>query len=165
MELSFSHTYFIIAKGFWNFVFAWTDSMIVLNWIVGNPCRFKTYVGNRISCIVDLIPPNRWHHIEGSQNPADCASRGLLPSELLTHDLWWNGPSWLKLGIQGWPIPGSLPPNEPSVEAEEICSHLAVVPDTVIPIDQFSSFTRLTRVTAWMKRFLYNCQASKKGLS
>lgn len=24
----------------------------------------------------------------------------LLPSELLTHDLWWNGPSWLQLGIQ-----------------------------------------------------------------
>ena len=51
-------------------------------------------------------------------NPADCASHGLLPSELLTHDLWWNGPSWLKLGIQHQPIPDSLPPNEPSVEAK-----------------------------------------------
>ena len=146
-------------------VFAWMDSTIVLNWIVGNPRRLKTYVGNRVSYIVDLVPPNRWYHVEGSQNPADCASRGLLPSELLTHDLWWNGPSWLKLGIQSWPIPDSLPPNEPSVEAEEMCSHLAIVSDPVIPIDRFSSFTRLTRVTAWMKRFLYNCRASKRGLS
>ena len=84
-------------------VFAWTDSTIVLNRRVGNPRRFKTYVGNRVSYIVDLIPPSHWHHVEGSQNPADCASRSLLPSELLTHDLWWNGPSWLKLGIQDWP--------------------------------------------------------------
>ncbi len=37
-------------------MFAWTDSTIVLNWIVGNLHRFKTYVGNRISCIVDLTP-------------------------------------------------------------------------------------------------------------
>ena len=29
------------------------------------------------------------------ENPADCASRGLFPSELLAHDLWWNGPEWL----------------------------------------------------------------------
>ena len=27
-------------------VFAWTDSTIVLNWLSGNPRRFKTYVGN-----------------------------------------------------------------------------------------------------------------------
>ena len=41
-------------------VYAWTDSTIVLNWLVGNPRRFKTYVGNRVSCIVDLIGPERW---------------------------------------------------------------------------------------------------------
>ena len=93
-------SYYIIAKEFLDFLlktFCMADSM---NWIVGNPRRFKTHVGNRVSCIVDLIPPNHWHHVEGSQNPADCTSRGLLPSELLTHDLWWNGPSWLKLGVQ-----------------------------------------------------------------
>lgn len=60
---------------------------------------------------------------------------GLLPSELLTHDLWWNGPSWLKLGMQDWPIPDTLPPNEPSVEVEEIYSHIAVVSTPVLPID------------------------------
>ena len=30
--------------------------LIVLNWLVGNPRRFKTYVGNRVSAIIDLIP-------------------------------------------------------------------------------------------------------------
>ena len=30
-------------------VYAWTDSTIVLNWLDGNPRRFKMYVGNRIS--------------------------------------------------------------------------------------------------------------------
>ena len=39
-------------------VYAWTDSTIVLAWIGGNPRRFKLYVGNRVTQIVDLIPPD-----------------------------------------------------------------------------------------------------------
>ena len=66
-------------------VYAWTDSTIVLSWLDGNPRRFKTYVGNRISCIMELIPTKHWRHVSGLQNPADCASRGLFPSELLEH--------------------------------------------------------------------------------
>ena len=68
-------------------VFAWSDSTIVLNWLVGSPRRFKTYAGNRVSHIVKLIAPEHWNHVEGTQNPADCASRGLFPSELLDHSL------------------------------------------------------------------------------
>lgn len=36
-----------------NSIFAWTDSTIVLSWLTGNPRRFKTFVGNRVSSIVD----------------------------------------------------------------------------------------------------------------
>lgn len=50
----------------------------------GNPHRFKVYVGNRVLQIMDLIPPDRWDHVASTNNPADCASRGLYPSELLS---------------------------------------------------------------------------------
>ena len=66
-----------------NCVHAWTDSTIVLSWLVGSPRRFKTFVGNRISHIVELISPDRWRYVNGTDDPADCVSRGLLPSELL----------------------------------------------------------------------------------
>ena len=46
-------------------VFAWTDSTVVLSWLAGNPRRFKTYVGNRVSLIIDRIPPDRWSHVVG----------------------------------------------------------------------------------------------------
>ena len=39
-------------------IYAWTDSTIVLNWLTGNPRRFKTYVGNRVSSILEHIPPD-----------------------------------------------------------------------------------------------------------
>ena len=60
-------------------VIAWTDSTVVLSWLTENPRRFKTYVGNRVSFILDQIPPDRWKHVPGILNPADCASRGLFP--------------------------------------------------------------------------------------
>ena len=34
-------------------VYAWTDSTIVLHWLTGNPQRFKTYLGNRVTEIAD----------------------------------------------------------------------------------------------------------------
>lgn len=34
-------------------------------------------------------------------NPADCASRGVTPQELLAHPLWWRGPTFL-LDTDSW---------------------------------------------------------------
>ena len=62
---------------------AWTDGTIVLNWLVGNPRRFKTYVANRVSGIIELIRPDHWNHVNGADNPADCDSRGSFPPNFL----------------------------------------------------------------------------------
>ena len=132
-------------------VHAWTDSTIVLNWLDGSPKRFNTYVGNRISTIVDLIPPNRWRHVRSADNPADCGSRGIYPSELLNHSLWWNGSNLLKGPPSIWPEKPFLPPNQKDVDEREVSLHvLAQNLTPVIPIDRFSSFDQLKRVTAWI---------------
>lgn len=145
-------------------VFAWTDSTIVLSWLVGNPRRFKTFVGNRVPHIMELIPPNRWNHVSGQDNPADCASRGLFPSELVNQEMWWNAPEWLRLSSSNWPIQSMLPSSEPPAEEERgIC--LQIVPHCqtpVIPLEQFSSFLRLKHVTAWIRRFIDHCHLKKQ---
>ncbi len=50
---------------------------------------------NQISKIQDLMPPERWKHVDGLQNPADVGSRGILANELKQHKLWWSGPDWI----------------------------------------------------------------------
>ena len=50
-------------------VHAWTDSTVVLGWLNGDPRRFKTFVGNRVSQIIDLIAPSKWSHVYGSEEP------------------------------------------------------------------------------------------------
>ena len=44
-----------VQQVFINCVYAWADSTIILSWLVGNPRRFKMYVGNRVSRIVEVI--------------------------------------------------------------------------------------------------------------
>ena len=144
-------------------VFAWTDSTIVLSWLNGNPRRLKTFVGNRVSHIMQLIPPDRWNHVSSPDNPADCASRGLFPTELLNHELWWKAPDWLRSSSADWPTQSCLPaPELPSGEERDICLHITMdTTNPVVPIERFSSFTRLKRVTAWINRFINNCRKSQ----
>ena len=84
-------------------LYARTYRTIVLSWLNGDPKRFKTYVCNRVYNIVELISPDCWRHVCGAENPADCASRGLFPSEIMHHTLWWNGPDRLKSSPVDWP--------------------------------------------------------------
>lgn len=65
----------------------WSDSTVALGWIRGHPASWTTYVANRVSEIQTTLPEAIWHHVPGRENPADCASRGLFPSELVDHPL------------------------------------------------------------------------------
>ena len=147
-------------------VHAWTDSTIVLCWLSGNPRRFKTFVGNRVAAIIDSIPPGCWRHIAGSENPADCASRGLYPSELINHPLWWNGPNWLKNVSSEWPEQPKLlfecSTPESAVEVCHITMTLQVKPVLIIAPDRYSIFERLRRIVAWSMRFITNCRCKRE---
>ena len=141
-------------------VYAWTDSTIVLNWLVGNPRRFKTYVGNRVSDIVDYIPPDHWQHVDGVENPAHCGSRGILPSELLEHELWWSGPEWLCYDPSYWPRSTNKLPIVNTDEERNVCFTTTTHHITpIISFSRFSSFTKMKRISAWILRFINNCHS------
>ena len=73
-----------------------TDSTVTLCWIQGVEKTWKAFVQNRVYEIRQLIPPIRWAHCSGRDNPADLPSRGLTPRELAASQLWKNGPDWLR---------------------------------------------------------------------
>ncbi|XP_043651429.1 uncharacterized protein LOC122618898 [Drosophila teissieri] len=141
--------------------FYWTDATIVLHWIKGDITRWKTFVANRVSYILDHTSAAQWHHIDTSENPADCATRGLPPSQI--PDIWWHGPSWLCKPHNIWPNTQSqlLNPEERDLEAKSIkiraFTTLSDTKDSII--DRFSSYTKLLRVTAYMLRFCHNAHA------
>lgn len=68
-------------------VFAWTDSTIALCWISGMPSRWKTFVANRVTEVQRLTNIKIWRHVPTKCNPADLASRGILPSKLKDNEI------------------------------------------------------------------------------
>uniref|UniRef100_A0A8D8SYY4 Peptidase A2 domain-containing protein n=1 Tax=Cacopsylla melanoneura TaxID=428564 RepID=A0A8D8SYY4_9HEMI len=74
-------------RGKIDYCHAWTDSMIVLDWLRQEPRKWNTFVDNRVSQIHKLYDPNIWwYHVPSEENPADVASRG-ISGELLSVQL------------------------------------------------------------------------------
>ncbi len=140
--------------------YAWCDNTIVLYWLDGNPRRFKTFVANRVSSILDSIPPTSWNYVPTESNPADCASRGLFPQDLMNHDLWWNGPLWLRTNPIQWPPqPISLPASIP--EAKPVVCNIVSYTSTKWIEEKFETYDKLLKVNAWILRFISNLKLKR----
>ncbi|XP_011687025.1 PREDICTED: uncharacterized protein LOC105449468 [Wasmannia auropunctata] len=106
----------------------WSDSTVALSWIRSHPTRWKTYVANRVADIQTTVPETRWRHVPGVDNPADCASRGIPPGELVKHSLWWRGPSWLRAEPSSWPSQPALLNDGDLPEERTRCLANAAIP-------------------------------------
>ncbi|KMQ82937.1 hypothetical protein RF55_21411 [Lasius niger] len=120
----------------------------------GHPSKWKTSVANRVADIQRTLPKARWHHVPSQDNPADCATRGLSPRELLDHPLWWRGPSWLNDETR-WPARRMPDTEEDGLPKQRIRVLLATAePEDNILLQRYSSLRRLLRITAWCCRWL-----------
>ncbi len=135
-------------------IYAWCDSSAVLGWIKISPSRLKSYVANRVQKLISLIPPDQ---CSTSHNPADHASRGLSPGQLISCDLWWNGPYWLKLSAEDWPRRLDIDRPKALPELKATVLTIKQSPPTFDLCNRYSSFQRLLTVTAWCRRFWINC--------
>jgi len=133
--------------------FCWTDSTVVLSWVSQHPSRWKTFVANRVSDIQSRIPSALWKHVPTEDNPADCASRGILGSQLAAHKLWWQGPTWLRQPAADWPkAPDSS--SVTSLEQQSCATHVITKPEPWDLATRYSSWPKLLRVTAYVMRFI-----------
>jgi hypothetical protein len=142
-------------------IHAWTDSTVTLAWIRGLPIRWVTFVANRVTEIQSHVPPSSWHYVPSTDNPADCASRGLLPKELLDFSLWWTGPHWLLHEESQWP-------REPQLNAKTIPEQRTtralmsqITPEWSV-LARYSSLNKLKRITSYCYRFINNCRKPKE---
>jgi hypothetical protein len=143
----------------------WTDSTIVLGWINKSPHTLQTFVANRVTEITSELPPNSWYHVPGVNNPADCASRGITPSELLHHHLWWTGPDFLRDEAYEPHSPDLLPEEIEAITSEvkkTVFTAAARTKSDVSLLERYSSLSKILRITAWILRFSNNCKLKVK---
>ena len=141
----------------------WTDSTIVLVWIKGNSSKLEVFVTNRIEKIRRLTNNSECRQISTKDNPADCASRGLVADKLVHHDLWWNGPTWLQKTPELWPS-SYIQPVYDNSSANNVNIHLVNVARSVqfpeITL-RFSKLSTLLRVTSCILRFYKNIKSTQ----
>ena len=136
-------------------VFYWTDSTIVLKYINNQNKAFKTYETNRLAYIRSGGEPKQWFHVEGKQNPADYASRGLHVYEDKKAEMWFNGPEFLRDNVKFKLFADiKLSEDDPALKKKQICCANIVCNDYCL-LNRFSSLEKLQRVTAWILRFLH----------
>ncbi|KAJ8946702.1 hypothetical protein NQ318_006960 [Aromia moschata] len=150
-------------------VYAWSDSTITLAWINSSPHRWGTFVCNRVTKIHENVPSSIWRHISSQDNPADPASRGLLPSALISNSLLFSGPRWLSMSSEYWPTLSDIPETD---EEKHHVTLLSVENQTPSKntlselIEKYSSLSKIQRILAYILRFLHNlkhAQAKQSG--
>ncbi|XP_058816123.1 uncharacterized protein LOC131679408 [Topomyia yanbarensis] len=146
---------------------AWTDSTIVLNWLSAHPRKWKTYVANRTSAILEYLPRSCWNHVISNDSPADLASRGLSPAELVGNPLWFMGTPWLKADQCEWKLcPAPDGQDDDLLETRPVRSHHLVATSIhsnygieLQLLKRRSSFSLIIRTLAWVNRFIYNLRS------
>ena len=140
----------------------YTDSTVALYWILGTDKDWKPFVNNRVTEIRNHVPPEHWSHCPGLSNPADLPSCGLTLLELSSSQLWRQGPPWLlaqDMSPTQKPDEAAMPKecaSEMKTSKEKTTNLLVTtqvpVIGSVIKCEDFSTLTRLLRVTAQVLR-------------
>ncbi|XP_070068136.1 uncharacterized protein [Drosophila takahashii] len=146
-------------------VYYWTDSEIVLAWITASVSSFHTFVANRVSRIHEISMPEQWVHVASEQNPADLVSRECKAPQLQQHELWFNGPTFLKKEPREWGrgIKKGIIYEGP--EKRKVTANIVISAENNGWIDNINhrgSFKVLLRVTVWLLRFKHNVKNTKK---
>ncbi|XP_036340014.1 uncharacterized protein LOC118749325 [Rhagoletis pomonella] len=131
-----------------NVVF-WTDSKTVIQWLRSDARRYKQYVSNRISEILQSTNPNQWRWVPGKLNPADEGTRlhTFSPSSK-----WLNGPPFLRLREDEWPLmPDGVLSKEAQVEMRTKELYTVQNNENVIPFNKYSNYYRFLKIMCRVK--------------
>ena len=138
----------------------WTDSMVSLSWIRGDPSKWKAFVANRVTSILKLTSSDRWFYCSGDNNPADFLTRGVSAEKLMNSKLWLNGPQNLicENAFSDCISVTSLSSVNDEVFTPKVAPH--VLDGPLFDVDRWGSLCKAIRVVAWVMRFVQKLRHS-----
>ncbi|XP_016132499.1 uncharacterized protein [Sinocyclocheilus grahami] len=128
----------------------WTDSLTVLEWIQSDSCRYKVFVGTRVSEMQELTDHRSWRYVNTQENPADDITRGKSLQSLAEPSRWSQGPPFLKQSQEHWPKKPELTQSEEASELKGLPCYCLIAVNTASNIPdstQFSSWSELVEAT------------------
>uniref|UniRef100_A0A1B0EXY1 DUF5641 domain-containing protein n=1 Tax=Lutzomyia longipalpis TaxID=7200 RepID=A0A1B0EXY1_LUTLO len=137
-------------------IYFWLDATAVLHQIHNPTQKREVFVRNKVKKILDETNCQQWRHVGTKSNPADLASRGATPQQLISAELWWHGPEWLLKSEENWP-PKFNAPNDDEAQVETSLAlttdssekeKLVANPIFEFLLAQFSSYSKIRLVLA-----------------
>ena len=136
-----------------------TDSTTVYFWIQGKDGKHPVFVANRLNKIHLThpdSPPKQWRWVPTSLNPADVVSRGAMPDDTESWNLFHEGPRFIACPEDEWP---SLPvPDEATVGASDVDPPIQESSSDVSCIEKLlrrkSDFQSVKRILSYVLRFI-----------
>lgn len=125
--------------------------MTVLNWIHSDTCRYKVFVANRITEILEYSTPEQWRYVDSTSNPADDLTRGKSLADLAKPNCWTRGPAFLYSDPEQWPKFPSMTEDFDATELRNtpFCG-LTSAEDNFVKLDvqQYKSWNELVEAVA-----------------
>lgn len=121
----------------------YSDNATVMGWIRALRNCGVEFVRRRIQMILKNTNREDWKQVGTHANPANLATRGLLPAALVNSKKWWQGPSFIQKDEE-------LTPEE-GFSLHVLDRNINSFADY---IGTYNSMIHLTKVTAWIKRFI-----------
>lgn len=131
----------------------------VIRWIRSDHRKYKQYVENRISEILEISEICDWRWSEILKNPADVATKLKFPINYNPEGCCKKPPDFLLCGDDNWP--NAKPMVNREDKSDELKSkHIVMLPEDLSVIhaiiNRFSSFLKVLRVMSWVIRFYIN---------
>ncbi|XP_046608737.1 uncharacterized protein LOC124299524 [Neodiprion virginianus] len=143
-------------------IFCWSDSKVVLAWLLSHPSRWKTFIANRVNFITTSLPADtQWGYVSTLENPADLPTRGLKPSELKDSSLWWHGPTWLTKPSSEWPKTTEQFTTQEESSPDESHVFVSQESDLMAWTEKFSSIDKLVRIPSYIHRWRANSKLER----
>ncbi|XP_065078483.1 uncharacterized protein LOC135701567 [Ochlerotatus camptorhynchus] len=141
----------------------WTDARNVMCWLQSDHRRYSQFVAFRVGEILEETDVTEWRWIGTKENVADDGTKWQYKPDLKPASRWFNGPSFLWRPKMEWPE-SSLNGQETAEEIRSSVMHHSVgrVRTVLLP-ENFSSWYRLRRATAFVQRFVNNIRLKKEG--
>ena len=70
-------------------IFCWTDSQVLLKWIVNPDLSLARFVIRRVDRILLVVSSSCWRYVNTILNPADVGTRAQSSKQLSSLDLWF----------------------------------------------------------------------------
>ena len=114
---------------------------------------FNTFATNRISEIQSKTEVSKWYWVNGTLNIANWITGGKSPVDLQSQSVWQEGPVFLTLPVESWPIVihadvTGLPDRIKTVFVAAVDGAVLETLESRIDIKHFSKFQLLINTTA-----------------